>query len=126
MNPYFYRITLSRILDGDTLWAYFDLGFRIRLEVNIRMMGYDAPETWRPWNETERTYGHQVTVFLTELLAKHTGNLYCRSAQIDLYGRAEGVLYYKDAAGNYVSINDIVAKFIVDNHITKDEARAIK
>jgi len=40
-----YAAKVLRIVDGDTLWVNLDLGFRIHLEVDIRLARINAPET---------------------------------------------------------------------------------
>ncbi len=43
-NKFTYPITNIRIIDGDTIEADVDLGFRIRQRQIIRLAGIDAPE----------------------------------------------------------------------------------
>ena len=119
MNPYFYRIEVRRVLDGDTIDAAFDLGFNVTNVVRVRCMGYDAPETWRPSSAKELEAGVRVKEFFANALAEHAGNLYCESTNIDLYGRSSGIIYFKDSAGGYVSINEIVNQFINENQLNK-------
>lgn len=121
MNPYFYRIELKRVLDGDTIDAAFDLGFNITNVVRVRCMGYDAPETWRPSSNEELQAGTRVKDEFARLLSVNAGNLYCQSTNIDLYGRSSGIIYFKDSAGVYVSINDLMVKFINDNQLNKSQ-----
>lgn len=121
MNPYFYRIELKRVLDGDTIDAAFDLGFNITNVVRVRCMGYDAPETWRPSSDEELKAGTRVKDEFARLLSANAGNLYCQSTNIDLYGRSSGIIYFKDGAGAYVSINDLMVKFINDNQLNKSQ-----
>lgn len=45
MEPaYVYRATCTRVIDGDTFVADVDLGFRVHIEVRIRIRGVDTPE----------------------------------------------------------------------------------
>ena len=123
MNPYFYRIELVKVLDGDTIDAAFDLGFNITNVVRVRCMGYDAPETWRPSSEAELIAGTKVKDEFTRLLNLHAGKLYCQSTNIDLYGRSSGIIYFKDSTGAYVSINDMVVEFMKANQLTKGQLK---
>lgn len=41
---YEYRCTIMRVLDGDTVEADIDLGFRIRCRQTIRLVAMNAPE----------------------------------------------------------------------------------
>lgn len=44
-RPYIYRITeIVKVTDADTIWARVDTGFRQTLLINVRLLGYDAPE----------------------------------------------------------------------------------
>lgn len=36
---------IMRIVDGDTLWLELDLGFRIKLKVDVRLAHINTPET---------------------------------------------------------------------------------
>ena len=42
---YTYGITVTRVVDGDTVDAMIDLGFDIWINKRIRFVGIDAPET---------------------------------------------------------------------------------
>lgn len=41
---YAYKIRVKEIIDGDTLWATIDFGFRMMTEHKLRLRGIDAPE----------------------------------------------------------------------------------
>lgn len=45
---YTYPATIDRWVDADTVWAYVDIGFRIRGHFNFRLHGIDAPERYTP------------------------------------------------------------------------------
>ena len=46
MEPnYVYRCTVTRVVDGDTVDADIDLGFKIIYKERIRLMGIDTPES---------------------------------------------------------------------------------
>mgnify|MGYP004465100405 CR=1 FL=1 len=42
---YTYKIKLDRIIDGDTIDAYIDLGFDISVKKRIRFIGINTPES---------------------------------------------------------------------------------
>lgn len=45
MSPdYRFAATLLRVIDGDTIRASVDLGFRITRDIGLRLEGIDAPE----------------------------------------------------------------------------------
>lgn len=109
---------MKRVLDGDTFEADFDLGFRTWTRVNVRMAGYDAPETWRPKSAEEKQAGQKVTAYLNEIVNEYKDDLYCESLSIDIYARSLGILYAKKN-GEFININDMLIKFIVDNDLSK-------
>lgn len=62
------EVTITRIIDGDTFVGILHLGFGVGLEKRIRVLGFDAPETWRPQNQKEAEHGRLATEYATELL----------------------------------------------------------
>lgn len=45
---YHYRADLVRVVDGDTAVLRFQLGFNVAVEMPVRLVGYNAPETHGP------------------------------------------------------------------------------
>ena len=45
---YQYKATVVRVVDGDTVYLDIDLGFRIRMTIDVRLYGLDAPELRGP------------------------------------------------------------------------------
>jgi endonuclease YncB( thermonuclease family) len=50
-----------RVVDGDTIQVY-------NVEPNVRLVGFDAPETWKPDCDGERALGLKATARLRELV----------------------------------------------------------
>lgn len=44
-NPYIYTATVLNVVDGDTIDAMVDLGFRSSVRLRFRLFGINAPET---------------------------------------------------------------------------------
>lgn len=45
MRPeYTYAATVVRVIDGDTLYANVDLGFRMTIQITVRLLGINTPE----------------------------------------------------------------------------------
>lgn len=120
MNPYVYKFTLNRVVDGDTVDGRIDLGFRIGWDVRVRLDDYDAPETWRPQSEAEREAGVRVKEYLEELLADK--ELLLESRKVDLYNRCDGELFIKCNSG-YESVNQKVIAFIGFHNLNKEQFR---
>ena len=65
---YRYNVTVTRIVDGDTVDVDIDLGFgMVYKKQRERMMGIDTPES-RTKDLEEKFYGKQAKKFLTSLL----------------------------------------------------------
>jgi endonuclease YncB( thermonuclease family) len=43
-EPYQYRATAARVVDGDTYHLDVDLGFRVGITIPVRLCGVDTPE----------------------------------------------------------------------------------
>lgn len=51
--PYIYRATITRWVDGDTVWMDVDLGFRFHAVLDFRLTGINTPERGKPnWAES--------------------------------------------------------------------------
>jgi micrococcal nuclease len=49
---YQYRATIHRVVDGDTVDVWVDLGFRVITHQRLRLFGIDTPERGQPgWKE---------------------------------------------------------------------------
>ena len=65
---YRYNVTVTRIVDGDTVDVDIDLGFgMVYKKQRVRMMGIDTPES-RTRDLEEKFYGKQAKYHLTDLL----------------------------------------------------------
>jgi micrococcal nuclease len=92
---YQYEAEVLRVIDGDTLDLFIDLGFKVGFNTRIRMIGIDTPEKWHP-------YGKVVKAYLQQLLE---GNkIMLDVTKKDKYGRYLGVVYLN--RGDEQSVND--------------------
>ena len=67
---YEYKVTVLRVVDGDTVDVDIDLGFGIVLSnERVRVMGIDTPES-RTRNKLEKVFGLASKTRLKELLGK--------------------------------------------------------
>jgi micrococcal nuclease len=107
---YTYEAFVNRVIDGDSLELAIDLGFRVVFRSNCRLVGVDAPETWRPRSDEERLAGERVAAFLNVLVCGRT--VLCKSARLDKFGRplVELVL-------NGASVNDAVNAFMREHSL---------
>lgn len=123
-NPYFYKVLeVVKVVDGDTVDLTIDLGFRITKKLRIRMLDYDAPETYRPKCWLEKSIGKKVKLFLSYILNKYEGYLHL-ATQPDpsIYGRWLGRIYAIKGE-EIICINDEVIKFMELNQYQKEYIR---
>ena len=64
---YEYNVTIDRVVDGDTVDIWIDLGFDVRIFERVRMAGIDTPES-RTRNAREKKFGKMATARVQELL----------------------------------------------------------
>ena len=64
---YEYSVTIDRVVDGDTVDIWIDLGFDVRIFERVRMAGIDTPES-RTRNLREKKFGKIATARVVELL----------------------------------------------------------
>ena len=64
---YEYTITIDRVVDGDTVDIWIDLGFDVRIFERVRMSGIDTPES-RTRDLREKKFGKIATARVMELL----------------------------------------------------------
>ena len=104
---YTYNVTVTRVVDGDTVDVDIDLGFGMTYKKQrVRMMGIDTPES-RTRDLEEKFYGKQSKYFLEDLLKDQKIQLV--SHDKGKFGRILGELFVK---GNELSIN----QQMIDNY----------
>jgi micrococcal nuclease len=92
MSLYEYNAKVKRIVDGDTVDAYVDLGFKTHLEIRIRLKGIDTPES-RTRDLIEKRYGLGAKKRITDYLEGNENNFVLKSSGVGKYGRCLGELF---------------------------------
>ena len=64
---YEYNVTVDRVVDGDTVDIWIDLGFDVQIFERVRMAGIDTPES-RTRDDREKIYGKMATARVEELM----------------------------------------------------------
>jgi len=88
---YIYKIKLDRVVDGDTVDAYIDLGFDISVKKRIRFMGINTPET-RTKDLEEKAKGLAAKDRLKSIL-EGANTIQLNSHGIGKFGRCLGELH---------------------------------
>lgn len=90
-----------RVVDGDT----------IRVDGQfVRVVGMDAPESYRPRCEAERTLARKATLRLRELIAGARRRELAYYARRDKYGRRLAILYLDGERVDDVLIREGLAR----------------
>ena len=90
---YQYSAKLKRVVDGDTVDAYIDLGFKVHVDKRIRFQGIDTPES-RTRDLTEKRYGLGAKYRLIEMLEENDNAFIVKSHGTGKYGRVLGELFH--------------------------------
>ena len=88
--PYMFLIRQFRVVDGDSIKMEIDLGFHMRADVDVRLMGIDAPERR---GDATRECGVAVTEVVRKWMASRfhgDESLILVSRGLDKYGRSLG------------------------------------
>ncbi|MDM8567282.1 thermonuclease family protein [Candidatus Halobeggiatoa sp. HSG11] len=119
---YKYKCKLIKVVDGDTIDAEIDLGFKIFIKERIRLMGIDTPES-RTRNKAEKSWGMASKEFLKKTL-KDNGNKFELTTKIQTkskFGRILGTIIIDDIDVNELLVkNKLAIPYTGEN---KDEAR---
>mgnify|MGYP003388874034 CR=1 FL=1 len=105
---YEYNAELIRVIDGDTVDCWIDLGFDIRIQERVRLAGIDAPET-RTRDLEEKAKGLESKEWLIKALGEEnakfiiTTNNFNRTGK---YGRTIGTILLK----NGTNINELMVQ----------------
>lgn len=95
-NKFTYPISAIRVIDGDTIEADVDLGFRIRQRQVIRLAGIDAPEL-RAKDAAEREKAKAAKAGLERvLLTWQPSEVLMHSTGLDKYGRSLAEIWAHD------------------------------
>ena len=92
-EPYIYKATIERVVDGDTIDVTLDLGFDVRLhKQRCRLAGLDCPES-RTRDLAEKKLGLDAKERLKELCI---GSITIKSFGKGKYGRILAIPYTED------------------------------
>ena len=109
---YTYKIKLDRIIDGDTIDAYIDLGFDITIHKRIRLAGIDTPES-RTRDLEEKARGLAAKDRLKNIL-EGANTIQLNSHGVGKYGRCLGELHVDVLDGKecltLANVNELLIK----------------
>ena len=94
-----YQADLERIVDGDTLIANIDLGFRSKVRQYLRLRGLDCPEMDTP-------EGRKARAFVVRELSR-SGRIILTSSRSDKYDRYLADVFY-EKGGREIFLNQLL------------------
>jgi len=92
--PYEYFFKPTRVVDGDTVDGFIDLGFSVHRKIRVRLGGIDAPET-RTRDKEEKVFGFAAKEKLEQML-DGCDRVMIKSLGVGKFGRCLGVLFRAD------------------------------
>lgn len=99
---YEYKAKLIKIIDGDTIDAEIDLGFKISVRKRIRFLGINAPET-RTRDLEEKQAGLKAKSRLETLFDTSKGVFTLKSHGVGKFGRVLGEIFIEN-----ININELL------------------
>ena len=115
---YNYKISVLKVVDGDTIDAEIDLGFDVKIKKRVRFMGIDAPES-RTRDLEEKARGLAAKDRVKQLL-EGCKNIQLKSHGIGKFGRCLGEIMLDRVDGQekltLVSLNELL---ITEKHAVK-------
>ena len=103
-----YECELIRVVDGDTIDCWIDLGFKVKWKARVRYMGLDTWES-RTRDLEEKKKGKLATERTRQLLedvSAKSGYFRLKSHGLGKYGRVLGELFIMDIDGKQWNINE--------------------
>ena len=70
INPYWYKASFLKVVDGDTMDLMVDLGFQVHHKIRVRLYGVNTPEC-RTKDLIEKALGLKAKDFTKEWFYNH-------------------------------------------------------
>lgn len=87
---YKYKAFVESVYDGDTITCIVDLGFTVKVQKKIRLLGIDTPEM----RGEEKTIGKKVRDYLRSLILHKEIILETYKDKTGKYGRYLGTIHH--------------------------------
>ena len=103
---YEYNATIINVVDGDTVDAVIDLGFKMTTTQRLRLLDIDAPEV-RGVSMEEKVKGREATSYLSELVLGEV--VVVKTAKSDSFGRYLAEIIYNGKSVNQAMLDNGLA-----------------
>ncbi len=114
---YTYKATVTRIVDGDTIYVDIDLGFFLRQMMKVRLRGVNTPEI----RGVERPEGLKAKQFVVDSLADCPA-VVIKTSKIGKYGRYIADVWFlpgSDDAGEILSKGEKLNQLLLKKKLAK-------
>ena len=111
---YEYDIRVVRVVDGDTIDAQVDLGFKIHHNIRIRLFGINTPET-RTQDAEEKVKGKAATERVKELI-READRIILKSHGVGKFGRCLGELTIIKFSEGEDESKDLTQTLLAEGH----------
>lgn len=111
-NLYHYKFRVDRVIDGDTIEGKLDKGRKnFDEDIQIRLLGIQAPEITRAKTLEEKTRGYEAKAFLSSLIMnKWVVVKTYKDKDDDNFGRMLGDIWIDIGEGRDLNVN----KFMIE------------
>ena len=100
---YHYKMTVVRVVDGDTVYGDVDLGFNVgNKKMEFRLAKINTPEI----KGTTREAGLTSKQYVEDKIMGKEVIIVTKKDTKEKYGRYLAEVFYKDETGNYISLNE--------------------
>lgn len=117
MKPYFYKASVVRVIDGDSVEVTIDLGFKIYKRDVVRLEGIDTPEL-NSKDEEAREKAQAAKERLEQLLPVGA-TVFLDSRRLEKYGRILGAIYIGEEPT--VSVGEVL---LIEGHAVPYPAKS--
>ena len=111
---YEYDIRVLRVVDGDTIDAQGDLGFKIHHNIRIRLYGINTPEI-RTRDAEEKVRGKAATERVKELI-QSADRIVLKSHGVGKFGRCLGELTIINFSEGEDESKDLTQTLLAEGH----------
>lgn len=109
---YKYRATLDRVVDGDSVYLWVDLGFHTNQRHKFRLAYIDAPEIFSGTTE-ERAYGYEAKAVVEDYFRAQEGPVEILSIKSGKYDYVVDIRITRDLQGN--AIDTTLSQLMLEN-----------
>lgn len=93
-DEYLYAAKITNVVDGDTIDAIVDLGFKTSMDMRLRLYGVNTPEI-HSTDEAERERAKAAKQFVSDALLNK--DVLIKTHKVDKYGRYLAEVFLDEA-----------------------------